>query len=190
MSIVEVLRSKFSDIPHTPTPWVMEEQWSGLALKPGEGARHTICKIHGTSSQDLADALFILTAINTHDELVAAERCRAFLEGRGPMTQYEITHGCHPDPSIAFVKRSPHTCEPLGEHKCVSVSDEIALISSLHEHEMVEIVRRSNTHDELVAALDAVSRALGSDMAMDDDAWIDLHKQVYRALSRARGEQP
>ena len=72
MSIVDVLRSKFSDIPHTATPWVMEEQWTGLVLKPAEGNRHTIVKIHGTRGQDLADALFVYDAANAHDELVAA----------------------------------------------------------------------------------------------------------------------
>ena len=71
MAITEVLRSKFSDIPHTPTPWVIEEQWSGLAIKPSDGHRHTICKVHGTLGQDLADTIFILDAVNAHDELVA-----------------------------------------------------------------------------------------------------------------------
>lgn len=70
--------------------------------------------------------------------------------------KYEITH-CHANPEIAYVKRSPHECVGYGEYKCVGVQDEIAMISlSRHESEMAEIVRRSNAHDELVAALEGL----------------------------------
>lgn len=70
--IVATLRAKFSTIPHTPTPWVMDEQWTGLAFKPEAGARRTIFKVTGQKAQDIADAVFVLDAINAHDELVAA----------------------------------------------------------------------------------------------------------------------
>lgn len=111
--------------------------------------------------------------------------------------RYEITHCWPNNDGIAFVKRSPHVCQPLGECPCISVLDEIAIITlpEKHEQEMAEIVRRSNAYDDLFNALDAILTdlhavrksifATGEPTHIDAfDAMID---NARRAIVRAQG---
>ena len=102
MSFMDAYRKNTVGIPHTPTPWAMEEQWTGIAIKPSEGARLTIAKLHGASLQSVADALFIFDACNAHDELVAAleaatwlmDRASSWDEQHEPITKFAaVRHG-------------------------------------------------------------------------------------------------
>lgn len=114
--------------------------------------------------------------------------------------KYELVN-CHPKPDIFYVQPEghecqPHTCLDGSVVKCDSGADSIAHVSNREGlkpqfEAMQEILRRSNLHDELVAALEHVHAMIERHWERGDGDPAELIypelESIEEVLAKAKG---